>query len=347
MSDPEDQLRRMFLSREPEAPNGDALLDAVQLRASRRRRLGFVAVPIAASALTAFVLVGVVTHGFGAWESHAITNVMPVASDTPTPSPRESLRAAKCAEPPFLWALGSGHYDFMGGLEEAMTVHVSHHVRLGGVDHFCQRQVRFDGQRTSSLLVAKHGVGTGSDRLTAAHEGTVEVVVLQPCPADAEQTNCEFLAVLGPITVTIEPEDPLPPVVGRCTQDDISVRAEGAAGTGEEMLWITVRLRGSVGCHLRGQSGIEIVDRTGTAIRMPRNPDKARVTSPLRPGKPVVIRWGWRAPFCGGDDPYSARIGILGVSARAEVGTPKCPTEYGGKRQDPAGIRFTDVTILR
>jgi hypothetical protein len=222
---------------------------------------------------------------------------------------------------------------------------------LGGIDEaLCQRFVEFNGRSRSALLRPVDQIGTGSDRLRPVRQGTVEVTAFQPMCAAVADSGCYGGVIpLGTITVTIKPRPtPEKPVTRECDPDQISLRAEAAAGTASEMLWVTVRLDGSRGCLLSGAADVEVFDRQGASVLMPNNPLSRQIGESLRPGHPVVITWDWLDWFCGRADPYSARLGVLGQTDRVEeMNTPSCPTEYGDPPRDPRGLRFHSVMVLR
>lgn len=351
MSDFEDRVRRTFSAHEPNAPSADGLLANVQTAASRRRAKGRWLVPLAASALTAGLVVAVVTDGFGLVGSETASHPVPNAtSSTPTPNPSESAIAAKCEVRPFIGAPGAGMVDFDPNVDQKITVAAGQRILLGAVDEaLCQRFVTFNGRPRSALLKPVNGIGTGSDRLRAVGEGTVDVSALQPmCAAVADPKCFGGVAQLGSITVTIKPRPTPEPVTRQCDSGQISLKAESEPGTSAQLIWVTVRLRGTAACRLTWPATIEVFDEDGATVVMPNNPLSKQIREPLRQGSPVVITWDWREPFCGRADPYSAKLGVLRSTARFEdAHSPSCPTDYGDPRADPLGLRFHSVMVLR
>lgn len=352
MSDFEDAVRRTFSAHETDAPSADGLLADVQVAASRRRARGRWLVPLAASALTASLVGAVVTDGFGLVSSETASQPVPLATTTPPPTPNasQSAIAAKCEIRPFIGAPGAGMVDFDPNLDQKITVAAGQRILLGAVDEaLCQRFVTFNGRPRSALLKPINGIGTGSDPLRAVGEGTVEVSALQPmCAAVADPGCYGGVAQLGSITVVIRPRPTPEPVSRRCDADQIVLKAESEPGTAAQLIWVTVRPRGTAGCWLTGPATIEVFDEDGTTVAMPNNPMTRQIREPLRQGRPVVIVWDWREPFCGRADPYSAQLGVLGMTARFDdANSPSCPTDYGDPRADPRGLRFHSVMVLR
>lgn len=271
-------------------------------------------------------------------------------SSAPTPNPSQSAIVAKCKVRLFIGAPRAGMVDFDRDVDQEITVGAGQRILLGGIDEaLCQRFVTFNGRPRSALLKPTNDIGTGSDRLRAVGLGTVEVAAFQPMCATIADAGCYGGVIpLGTIIVTVVPREPPPPVVGRCTPDQLSVRAESEPGTAEQQLWLTVRLLDAVGCRLIGTAAIEIRNKSGALLSMPYNPRLAAIRTKLRPGKPVVIRWGWQMPFCRDGSPYSGTLSIIGLDSEvSDVNSPDCPTFWGGKRKPPAGLRFNGLLTLR
>ncbi len=352
MSDFEDMVRRTFAAHEPDAPSADGLSESVQARTSNERSKAPWLVPLAASALTAALVVGVVTDGFGMGSTGPASQPAPAVSATPTPTtspdPDQSALAAKCDEPPVMNTPASPQLTFSEGVKQEVTIAVGQRIFLGAVTDSCGGIVTFNGRPQTPFLTGELNVAKGTGYLKAVRPGIVRITPFDPmCPPDT--SGC-FGGVddLGTIEVTIEPREPPTPVIGKCSANEFSLRAEAGPGTASEMLWVTVRLADTRGCLLSGTANVEVFDRDGVPVSMPGNPLTRQIRESLRPGHPVVITWGWLDWFCGRADPYSARLGVLGQTDRVdEMNTPSCPTEYGDPPRDPRGLRFHSVMVLR
>lgn len=353
MSDFEDAVRRTFAAHRANAPSADGLLANVQTAASRGRAVRRWLMPLAASALTASLVVAVVTDGFRLLGSETASQPVPAATtSTPTPNPSQPTVAAKCDMPPFISTPVSGRVEFDRDVDQKVIAGTGsgQRILLGGVDKaLCQRFVTFNGRPRSALLKPTNGIGSGSDRLRPVSQGTVEVAVFQPMCAGSLDPECfGGIAQLGSIKVVIKMRPTPEPASRQCDTGQISLKAESEPGTAAQLIWVTVRLQGTAGCRLTGPATIEVFGKDATTVAMPNNPVSEQIREPLQLGHPVVITWDWREPFCGRAFPYSARLEVLGETARfGGLTPPSCPTDYGDPRADPRGLRFHGVMVLR
>lgn len=343
MGDVEDDLRRTFAAHEGDAPSGDGFLAKVHA-ASHRRARGRWLVPLAASALTASLVVALVTDGFGLVGGESATQPGPVTTtSTPTPNPSQSAIAAKCAMPPFIGAPGQRMVDFDPDVDQEITVGAGQQILLGGIDNaLCQRFVTFNGRPRSDLLKPVNGIGTGSDRLRAVGQGTVVVAALQPmCAAVADPECFGGIDQLGSIAVTIKPRPTPEPVTRPCDSDQVTLAASSEPGTAGRMLAATLVLANGPSCLLSTQVRVDVTRGDGIVVRMPDNPSWQLISEPIHPRTWLVVRWRWREPFCGDDFPYSVTLSLplLGLSDTLDdVNVPRCPTAYGDPATDPRGL---------
>jgi hypothetical protein len=340
MNDIEDIVRRTLENRARQASTSDHLLDDVHSKIESRRSAQRWLVPIAASALTAAVVLVVTTYGLDLWDGQVATDTATTATATPTSEASQSARALKCRVAP-----GLGNRTFTPDQPQDVAVTEGRRLLLRGVDGFCQRTVTFNGKQVSPILRSDRPF-TGADWLRASAPGVVTVAVFQPMCIGVDDPQCfGGLSPLGTVRVTVVPKTPVEPITRICTRGDVAFATAGAAAvTAAERLGVSVRLRASTACRLDAEASVEVVDHSGATVQMPDNPLGHLVRAPLREGRRVTVTWDWLEPFCGRQSPYRARFPLLGhVEHLHELGTPACPTDYGEPPTDPRGLRFHGI----
>lgn len=305
-------------------------------------------IPVVVSLATALVVGFPLTEGFGLWEgnNNAVAPISGTTSNTATDS--SNVPADKCAEASFIWPNHMKKILFNPQVPGAVTITAGDRLLVGGVG-MCKREFFFQrGSVRASQVLERVSHGDGQPlvyRATAPGEVTANVIV--PACSDNDLGCLGPPFSLGVIHITITPGPISEPPDHTCTSEEIRARAEAAPGTASKMLWSTVRLHATKPCLLDSVATLLVVDRDGDAVRMPANPSSHTIKTALTQDHPLVIQWAWGDPFCGEQDPYSAQITILGnTDAVDKVSSPGCPTDYGGTKKPPAGLRFDKLMKL-
>lgn len=272
-------------------------------------------------------------------------SALPMVATTST-----SAVASKCAVAAFLWPEGHPKVLLHPDRRASMTLRVGDRLLLGGPPRTCRLQLTFDGEGTSRVLVTRDSSDVAARWYTAARPGTVTVTAVQPMcsPPNVDHPCYGGLAPRGSVAVTVERREQPVAVTRHCRPDDFTVLTEAEAAGSFRPNWGTATLASPTACRLRGTAAIRVLGPDGGIVPMPHNPDRRDVDVALRRGHPVVVQWWWQYPFCGGGRRYTVVVSVLGVSGgEAESTAPSCPTDYGGQRRPPRGLRFDEVTVLR